>query len=203
MHPEFDILDHEDDPINTGCIVPLYPSTFQLKKVGLDRRGIRKLILYIINNLNIDFEDYFKGTNIINHKILELKDAIRYMHCPKTKYDIKNALYRLKFNEHFYLQLIKLLSKKNMAKNRGKSFKKLGSITRRMYKNLDFQLTNAQIKVMKEIRNDLISVSKSSIFFDARQEQTFHGRVPPESCLLHSNSFSIYFSFKLVLYLYS
>ena len=37
MHPEFDILEQDDDPINTGCIVPLYPSTYELKKVGLEK----------------------------------------------------------------------------------------------------------------------------------------------------------------------
>ena len=50
IHPEFDILDDEDDPINTGCIVPLYSSNNLLKKIGLDSRGIRKLILRIFKD---------------------------------------------------------------------------------------------------------------------------------------------------------
>ena len=52
-HPEFDILDETDDPINTGCIIPLYPSNNFLKKVGLDSRGIRKLIIKILKNKDI------------------------------------------------------------------------------------------------------------------------------------------------------
>ena len=56
-HPEFDILDGSDDPLNTGAIIPIYSTTNSLKQVSLDSRGIRRLIHKALSN--IDIEDHF------------------------------------------------------------------------------------------------------------------------------------------------
>ena len=63
VHPEFDLLD-EEDPINTGKIIPLYPSTARLKSVGLDSRGIRKIVLTAFENLHYNIQDFHSRQNI-------------------------------------------------------------------------------------------------------------------------------------------
>ena len=158
IHPEFDILDESDDPINTGCIVPLYPSNNLLKKVGLDSRGIRKLILKIFKDLDHEMFDYFDIKFLKKEGLLNLYEALYKIHIPQNNEDIQNSLYRLKFDEHFFLQLLKALSKKQYEEIKGKVFASLGQYTKSIYKNLSFQLTNSQIKVLREIREDFKSV---------------------------------------------
>ena len=156
-HPEFDILDDQDDPINTGCIVPLYPSNNLLKKVGLDSRGIRKLVIRIFKDLDDSIIDYHNIELIKSEGLMNLYEALYNIHIPSNNDCIKNAIYRLKFDEHFFLQLLKALSKKKRQEAVGPSFKKLGTYAKHIYKNLDFNLTNAQIKVLREIRKDFKS----------------------------------------------
>ena len=157
IHPEFDILDESDDPINTGCIVPLYASNNLLKKVGLDSRGIRKLILKIFKDLDQQIFDYFDIKFLKKEGLLNLYEALYKIHIPQNNDDMKNALYRLKFDEHFFIQLLKALSKKKQEEIKGKSFKNLGNYTKPIYKNLNFKLTNSQIEVLREIRADFKS----------------------------------------------
>ena len=53
-HPEFDILDNDSDVMNTGVILPIYSSSNNMKKVGIDTRGVRRLVNNAIKELNID-----------------------------------------------------------------------------------------------------------------------------------------------------
>ncbi len=156
-HPEFDILDEDDDPVNTGCIIPLYPSNNILKKVGLDSRGIRKLILRIFKDLDEKIIDFHSSQLIKSEGLISLYDALYKIHIPDNNDSIKNALYRLKFDQHFFLQLLKALSKQKREEVTNQSFPHLGYYTKAIYKNLNFSLTNAQIKVLKEVRHDFIS----------------------------------------------
>ena len=125
-HPEFDILDETDDPINTGCIVPLYPSNNYLKKVGLDSRCIRKLILRIFKNLAKEIKDYFNVKFLKEEGLVNLHKALYDIHIPNNEESIKNAIYRLKFDEHFFLQSLKALSKKEREMISVKGYKELG-----------------------------------------------------------------------------
>ena len=156
-HPEFDILDDEDDPINTGCIIPLYSSNNILKKVGLDSRGIRKLILRIFKNLDEKIIDFHSPDLVKSEGLLNLYDALYKIHIPDNNDSIQNAIYRLKFDQHFFLQLLKALSKQKRLEVINQSFPILGDYTKSIYKNLNFNLTNAQIQVLKDVRADFKS----------------------------------------------
>ena len=114
IHPEFDILDDNDDPINTSRIVPLYASNNILKNAGFDSRGVRRLINKVFKKLENDFDDYFDQTILKEQALLNLNKAFYLIHNPSSQDDIDNALYRLKFNEHFFLQLMKALNKKQL-----------------------------------------------------------------------------------------
>ena len=155
IHPEFDMLDDNDDPINTGRIVPLYASNNILKNAGFDSRGVRRLIIQVFKKLENDFDDYFDQTILKEQALLNLNKAFYLIHNPSSQDDIDNALYRLKFNEHFFLQLMKALNKKQLQSLKGKAYKELGKYAAKIYNSLNFQLTNSQIKVLRDIRSDL------------------------------------------------
>ena len=86
---------------------------------------------------------------------MELNEAVYFIHNPDSNDTINRALYRLKFNEHFFLQLLKSLNKKTIESYKGKRYKELGEYASAIYKNLNFQLTNSQISVLRDIRSDL------------------------------------------------
>jgi ATP-dependent DNA helicase RecG len=157
IHPEFDILDDNDDPINTGRIIPLYASNNILKNAGFDSRGIRRLLIQIFKKLENNFTDYFNQDILKEQALLTLDKALYLIHNPKKQDHIDNALYRLKFNEHFFLQLMKALNKKQLESLKGKAYIELGEYAAKIYKSLTFQLTNSQINVLRDIRSDLKS----------------------------------------------
>jgi len=154
-HPEFDILDGSDNPLNTGAIIPLYATNNSLKQVSLDSRGIRRLIHKVFSNINI--KDHFEKNFLKNEGLYDYFKALYEVHHPTTKEALQSAYYRLKFDEYFFLQLVLAMNKHQIKNYKGKKFIHLGDYAINMYKNLGFQLTESQIKVMREIRGDLSS----------------------------------------------
>jgi len=155
-HPDFDILD-ESENYNTGQIIAQYSSTSDLKAKGLDSRGFRNLIKNIIENDKYIIDDFFPSSVLTQENLSPLKIALKNIHFPENNNTIKEALYRLKFNEHFFIQLLMALKRKNFKKNLGKSYANRGKYLKEIYENLNFELTSAQIKVLREIRTDLKS----------------------------------------------
>ncbi len=155
IHPEFDILDEKDDPINTSRIVPLYSSNNVLKKAGFDTRGLRRLLLQIFDKNKNIFTEFFNSSILKKEGLIELNKSIYMVHNPIDQFSIDTALYRLKFNEHFFLQLLKALNKKKIESYQGKAYKELGKYAIEIYKSLNFTLTNSQIKSLRDIRSDL------------------------------------------------
>ena len=156
-HPEFDILDDNEDNFNTGQIIAMYPSSSDLKSKGLDSRGFRRLANNIINNKKYNIEDFLPQKMIKQENLQPLNKTLEKIHFPDNHENIDNAMYRLKFNEHFFIQLLMALKKKNIKKNNGTAYKKRGDYLKKIYKSLNFELTQAQIRVLKEIRQDLQS----------------------------------------------
>ncbi|MBI72779.1 MAG: ATP-dependent DNA helicase RecG [Candidatus Marinimicrobia bacterium] len=154
IHPEFDLLENSKDPSNTGQIIPLYASNNLFKKVSLDSRAIRKLIHNALNQVYL-IKDHFSEHFLKKEALLSLDKSIRIVHQPNSNDDLKSAYYRLKFDEYFFLQLVLAINKYQLSNFKGKKFIELGDYAIKMYKSLDFKLTNAQIRVMREIRKDL------------------------------------------------
>ena len=155
IHPEFDILDADDDPINTSRIVPLYSSNNVLKKAGFDTRGIRRLLIQIFKKNKKILLEFFNFSILKAEGLIDLNKSFYLIHNPIDQYSIDTALYRLKFNEHFFLQLMKALNKKKIESYEGKVYKELGQYAIEIYKSLDFNLTESQIKSLRDIRSDL------------------------------------------------
>jgi len=154
IHPEFDLLDNNEDPINTGQIIPIYSSNSILKKVNLDSRGFRRLIQKAFEYIS-PLSDHFKKEFLKNEGLMNLHRAILEVHSPTDPDTLKTAYYRLKFDEYFFFQLVLAMNKYKINNYKAKKFEQLGEYAIKMYKNLNFKLTNSQIKVMREIRKDL------------------------------------------------
>ena len=160
IHPEFDKIDDSQNINNTGVIVPVYPSTSELKSVGLDSRGFRKIILSALDKVQTELFEYYPKHILKQENLISINSALKEIHDPKDSNSLSNAIHRIKFDEHFFFQLLMALRKRNNNTSNGRIFDKKGDIVKRVYSNLNFELTSSQINVLREIRADLSS-SKS------------------------------------------
>jgi ATP-dependent DNA helicase RecG len=154
VHPEYDKLDIDTEPLSTGSVIPLYPLNQTLKKAGLEHRSLRKLIRNIQNQLDSipDFyTQYFKR----KHNLIDRKDALNAIHFAKDVAQLKKAIYRLKFDEHFFLQLGVALKKDTLDRIGTNPLGKTGPYAKLIYDQLDFELTAAQKRVLNEIIDDM------------------------------------------------
>ncbi len=137
---------------------PVYSSTEGLSKKGLDTKGIRKLMRMILPRLS----PALIPETIPNHILESFRlpgraEAIRTIHFPTSANALEAARKRLKFEELFFLQLELLLSKKHRNNELvGYVFDEVGEHLNQFYsKYLPFSLTEAQKRVIREIRRDL------------------------------------------------
>lgn len=154
VHPDFDKLDSDADPINTGKIIPLYPLSAELKKVKVDHRSFRRMIKEIEDIFSL-ITDHFGHDEIISEELLPLHKALQYIHFPESIDDLRSARKRLKFDEHFFLQLLMMLRKKSYDKIGTNALTKSGPQVKQIENELGFELTDAQQKVIQEIRADI------------------------------------------------
>ena len=154
IHPEYDKLNIEDDPLNSGIITPLYSISAELKNSRIDSRFLRKTISNIFKNIK-EIPDFFGSDFLENKKLISLDESLRQIHFPANKQKLKSAIKRLKFNEHFFFQLSMIAKRSLIKKLPSKSFKKTGIQTKLIFNNIEFELTRAQKRVLKEIKDDL------------------------------------------------
>lgn len=156
-HP--DLLDpqaHSESSVSLA-FQPLYNTSEKAKKGGLDSRTIAKLMITLINQIKDVIPERLSVNYIEKLKLLRLKEAMEQIHYPKDNEMLSRAKLRIKFDELFFTQL-KLLKIKqiNTTKSVGFPFKIVGDTFNTYYKNyLPFDLTNAQKRVIKEIRTDV------------------------------------------------
>ena len=153
-HPEFDILDKDDNPVNTGSIIPIYPLTNELRVAGIEQRLIRNAILEIFNFIE-RISDMFVEPFIKDENLLDLHESLKQIHYPESLDHLDRAVHRLKFDEHFLLQIFMAIRKKNIKSAKTKSLKDIGPYFRKISDSLSFELTNAQKRVVKEIHTDM------------------------------------------------
>ncbi len=154
VHPEFEHLKEDENPLHSGAIIPLYSIPQALKDVGLDSRGVRRILREVLKNLG-PIEDHFPDEIRRNQKLVELGQALRNIHYSEKEQDLTRAIYRLKFDEHFFLQLLMALRKKSLERSGATPLPKLGPQVQVIIEQLEFQLTAAQKRVLKEIRADM------------------------------------------------
>lgn len=155
-HPELEEVDH-NKPIKV-VFEPIYSSTEKLRKKGLDSRGILKLMKELFTKLKPAFlPEFFPQETLSYCKLVGRAHLFRIIHFPKTKEEIWHGRNRIKFEDFFFHQ-INLLKVKldNYDNTPGPTFKSIGTLFNTYYKEiLPFELTNAQKRVLKEIRKDV------------------------------------------------
>jgi len=153
-HPEFDKLEKDDDPVQTGKVIPLYPLTQELKSAGLDQRILRNMVKEVLD-AGIEIPEILPENILRNNNLAPLNKALNDIHFSNNIDELNDAIKRLKFDEHFFLQLLMALRKQKVQTSGTKPLPDIGPYFRTISDTLDFELTGAQKKVIKEIHSDL------------------------------------------------
>ena len=154
-----EIEDYTTGAINrTGNLTlqPAYNTTEKLKQYLLDTKSLQKLVEVLIAQYVKDIPENLPVYIITKFKLTSRVEAFRNIHFPVDANILYEAKRRLKFEELFFLQLKLLKNKLSLSlKFKGNIFGKVGTHFNEFYKNkLPFSLTNAQKRVLKEIRTD-------------------------------------------------
>ncbi|MDN5285073.1 MAG: recG [Mucilaginibacter sp.] len=156
-HPEMEIYSPATmQRQGNATLQPVYNSTEKLKQFQLDSKGIQKLTSGLLEQHAKDIRENLPLYIINQFKLINRADAYRNIHFPADANLLNEAIYRLKFEELFLLQL-KLLRNKLLHTQRfkGNVFGTVGHYFNDFYHHkLPFPLTNAQKRVLKEIRQD-------------------------------------------------
>ena len=155
-HPEMEELSEHKSALRSA-MQPVYPSTETLGNRGISNRVVNRMMQQIFIESNGAFEETLPDYLRDQLKLVSKKDALFNIHFPKSSEDLAKAQFRLKFEELFFIQL-QLITKNLVQKHKikGHLFDIVGNHFNTFYKNhLPFELTNAQKRVLKEIRNDM------------------------------------------------
>ena len=146
------------DALNTGGLVPLYPSGQDLARAGLDSGGFRRVIAGALDVYGERFPEILPGSVVASRGLIGASAAIRGVHRPSSREEIAQALRRLKYEELFRFQ-IKLALKRRLAgeEKGGIAFAPKSALARRLVDSLPFTLTSAQARALREIAADMAS----------------------------------------------
>lgn len=155
-HPEIELASQLPPPEQMG-FQPLYNTTEKMKSYFLNSKAIQKIIFPLVQKLEAGVPETLPASILSTYKLMNLTDSLINIHFPKNNELLQRATQRLKFEELFYIQL-NILYQTSWRENhfQGYIFDKIGNVFNTFYnQNLPFELTNAQKRVIKEIRNDL------------------------------------------------
>ncbi|MDP6909281.1 MAG: OB-fold nucleic acid binding domain-containing protein, partial [Flavobacteriales bacterium] len=155
-HPELETLEAQSKRV-TGSLQAVYSSTEKAKNKGLDSKGISRVMNPVVSQLKGHVPEILGSEFRQKYSLIPREQAVINVHFPKDANTLKKALFRLKFDELFFLQL-RLLKMKliNQNKFQGAVFSAVGEMVTRFYNEcLPFDLTGAQKRVIREIRQDL------------------------------------------------
>ncbi len=154
-HPDIDpYINEEERP--TG-LMPYYNTTEKMKNHYLNSKAIQKMMAAAFTSIIRNLQETLPEKVIQNARLMDLKQAMRNVHFPENATLLREAQYRLKFEELFYIQLnILRYTADRKSKLKGFVFTKVGGYLNTFYEqNLPFPLTNAQKRIIKEIRQDM------------------------------------------------
>ncbi|MFC4262313.1 ATP-dependent DNA helicase RecG [Ferruginibacter yonginensis] len=155
-HPEIELFSAEK-MAGKASLEPIYPSTEKLKSRGLSGTLLAKFTAALLSKLSVqDLPENLPANLLSTYKLMGRYDAYQQIHFPVSEKHYQHALRRLKFDELFFAQLrMQLIKLERNRFSRGNIFDKVGAYFNTFYNNhLPFTLTNAQKRVLKEIRKD-------------------------------------------------
>lgn len=155
-HPELETLTNES-AAPAGALQPVYSTTEKLSAKGLNSRGIERIIKGVLDQAPLNFPENLPQAMVDTMHLMPRSIAIQQIHAPKNTTALKQARYRLKYEELFMIQLSLIRQKViNQRKLKGYVFEQVGQHFNGFYnEQLPFDLTGAQKRVLKEIRRDL------------------------------------------------
>jgi ATP-dependent DNA helicase RecG len=157
-HPEIELLSVYENSLVKG-LQPQYSIPEKLKQHQVNSKTIKKIQQTILTHYSAYISDPLPEEIIQRNRLLPLKEALYQIHFPENNETVRKAEYRLKFEELFYVQ-INILNLRQFRKKNISGYvllREKDNHTKLLYKKLPFKLTKAQIKVLSEIRKDVIS----------------------------------------------
>jgi ATP-dependent DNA helicase RecG len=156
-HPEMEVLANANIQI-AKTFDPVYSSTEKMNAKGIDNKMRRRIIKQILDNITAaELPETLPDSFLQGLKLCTRLQALQWIHFPTAEKEKDNAIKRIKFEEFFFVQL-RLIHSKIYRKHKYKSaaFETIGPLFNQFYHHLlGFELTNAQKRVIKEIRADL------------------------------------------------
>ena len=155
VHPDIDEADKLE--LSAMGMQPYYNTSEKMKKMGLNSRSIERLTKTLLDVLKAPVKETLPDFITQKLHLMSRDDALRKIHYPQNAKELEQARVRLKFEELFYVQLnILRYASDQRRKYRGYVFSKVGDNFNNFYhNNLPFQLTEAQKRVIREIRKDM------------------------------------------------
>ncbi|MGB1374496.1 MAG: ATP-dependent DNA helicase RecG [Rhodothermales bacterium] len=155
-HPDFDRVDEQGPSLETGRIIALYPGSTNLQKAGLTSRTFRKIIYELFREHGEHLGENLPDHLIQRYGLLEGRVARRAIHFPRSQDELKRAIYRLKFEELFFFQLMLATTQIKREQVPGQVVAEGGELVRRLREEiLSFTLTSAQENALADIGKDL------------------------------------------------
>lgn len=155
-HPDIETTEEHKKGLSSG-IQPIYPSTEKLTNKGISNRVLGKIVQNLFLETKGNFTETLSPNLLSELHFVSKKEALLNIHFPKSQELLSKSQLRLKFEELFFIQLQLIL--KNLihkSKIKGHTFDKVGNYFNTFFQEyLPFELTNAQKRVLKEIRSDL------------------------------------------------
>ena len=155
-HPEMELLTEHEQSLRSA-MQPVYPSTETLINRGISNRVINKMMQQLFTETQAKFTETLPNYLLEELKLIPKNASLFNIHFPKSQDLLFKAQFRLKFEELFFIQL-QLITQNLVRKHKikGHAFTIVGDNFNNFFQNhLPFELTNAQKKVLKEIRNDM------------------------------------------------
>jgi ATP-dependent DNA helicase RecG len=159
IHPEFEFIgDDHDEQIHTGRIVPIYPLTAELGRVGLSSRSIRKLIKTALDAVGESIAEYLPDDILLAERLPGLSESIREMHFPSGSETAERARRRLAFDELLYVQfLLQSRRRRYKEKEKAQPCRQPGALFTKIIDQLPFTMTLGQKKSLDQIIDDMTS----------------------------------------------
>lgn len=159
-HPEYDKLGEGefDNLYNTARILPFYPGNEYFRKLGINSQIFRKIMRQIFEHFPPEYSEPLPSPIRSRYAFPGLVEALKEIHLPQSQEVLQRARQRLIYEEFFYLQILFALQHRHGGQEEaGISFIKSSNNAKIYYATLPFELTNAQKKVIREIRQDMKS----------------------------------------------
>ena len=156
-HPEMSQISIQSEQDFKGHIEPLYPISDKLQKAGITQRLIRSILQPIVKSIDFALYETLPAYILREQRLIDKTSALIHLHAPTEMKETQRALDRLKFEELFFMQMGLLYRKiKQKTAIKGQRFEAVGTAFLAYYEShLPFELTEAQKRVLREIRNDM------------------------------------------------